>query len=405
MIEKNTLSNGLRIVGERMPQMHSVSIGVWVATGSGYENRINNGVSHFIEHMMFKGTKTKSVAQVASSIEDIGGQLNAFTSRDCTCYYVKILDSHIHIGLELLSDIIQNSLIKEDDVNLERKVILEEISMYEDTPEELVQDMASEHVWKGNSMGYPILGTPKSLSGINREVITDYMANHYTPSNSVIAISGNYPENVSELINLYFGNWAVGAQIVRNRVGAKYKKFEQKIVKETEQSHLCILYPGLSNGNKLIHSLIAMNNILGGTMSSRLFQKNREEKGLVYSIYSYITSYNKEGLVSIYAGMNAANIDQVKELIFEEILQLRKTGLTDYELYIAKEQLKSSLVFAMDSPASTMSSIGKSEIIMGRVLTTEEVLIKINAITHDTVNEAIRLVFDENMASTITLGK
>lgn len=395
MLKKFTLKNGVRIVCELIPYVRSVSIGIWVKNGSCNETLNNNGISHFIEHMLFKGTETRSAAEIAEGIDNIGGQINAFTAKECTCFYTKTLDEHIEIAVDILSDMFFNSLYLNKDIAVERKVIIEEIGMYEDTPEELVHDDLSETVWNGSAIGYPILGTRKTLRRINREMILEYLRLHYIPCNTVISVVGNYDEpKLAELIDKYFGNWTSAAEGSEDNQAVEFKPDISIREKETEQIHLCIGFEGVQNGDDRLYPLLAVNNIFGGSMSSRLFQNLREKKGLVYSVYSYPTAYNNAGLLTIYAGMKPENLNEVVKRIYSETRQLLKKGITRQELEKSIEQLKGNYILGLESTSSRMNSIGKSELLLGYVNTPEEILGKIELITLEDTVEMIKQVCD-----------
>jgi predicted Zn-dependent peptidase len=395
MFKKFTLGNGVRVVCEHIPFVRSVSLGIWVRTGSRDENIKNNGISHFIEHMLFKGTEKRSASVIAETIDNIGGQLNAFTGKECTCFYAKILDEHLDIAIDILSDMLFNSLYAKKDVTVEKKVILEEIGMYEDAPEELVHDILSEAVWEGSAIGYPILGTKKSLRGLNREHIMEYIKDRYTPENTVISIAGNYDgEKLSEMLERYFGNWKAEKNAGINVETVEFKPGLSIKEKETEQVHICIGFDGVENGNDNLYPLLAVNNIFGGGMSSRLFQKIRERKGLVYSIYSYPTAYNDVGLFTVYAGMKPEQLNEVISLIYEEVRLLLKKGISAQELQKTKEQLKGNYILGLESTSSRMNSIGKSELMLGYINTPEEILNKIGAIDMEGVDNIIKSVFN-----------
>jgi len=394
MYKKCVLDNGVRIVYERIPYVRSVSVGIWVKTGSRNENTDNNGISHFIEHMMFKGTKTRTAKQIAESFDNIGGQLNAFTGKECTCYYAKTLDSHIDIALEVLSDMFFNSKFDNRDIKIEKRVVLEEIGMYEDSPEELVHDILSDTVWGNSTIGYPILGTQKSLEAITRQKIVQYMKENYTPANVVISIAGNFDEDhIINSVRNYFGSWSSEKNEVNRFDNAVFTPNIGIKVKDTEQVHMCIGFEGIEHGNDKLYTLLAINNIFGGGMSSRLFQKIREEKGLVYSIYSYPSSYENSGLYTIYAGMNPEQLTEVIKIIMDEINTIKSRYLSQEELDRSKEQLKGSYILGLESTSSRMNSIGKSELLLGRINTPEEVLKKIDNINMDNVIDVIDSVF------------
>ncbi len=395
MLKKYTLKNGVRVVCEKLQYVRSVSVGIWVKTGSRDEEVRINGISHFIEHMLFKGTQTRSAAQIAEAIDNIGGQLNAFTGKECTCFYAKTLDEHIDTALDVLSDMFFNSVFANKDISLEKRVIIEEIGMYEDSPEDLVHDVLSETVWGGSSVGYPILGTKKSLRNINREKIIEYMQARYTPDNTVISVAGNYDDSsLQELLERYFGNWSSSAVHDEKQGDVVFKPDVRTREKDTEQVHICIGFEGVRNGDDDLYPLLAVNNILGGGMSSRLFQRIREKKGLVYSIYSYPTTYKDTGLFTVYAGMKPDNLDEVIHLIYDEIRIMKRKGITVSDLDKTREQMKGNYILGLESTSSRMNSIGKSELLLGYINTPEEILKKIESITMDGVDAMIAKIFD-----------
>jgi predicted Zn-dependent peptidase len=405
MFKRITLDNGVRIVCEKIPYVRSVSVGIWVGTGSRSETRENNGISHFIEHMLFKGTEKRTAKQIAESIDNIGGQINAFTGKECTCYYTKTLDTHIENAVEVLADMFFHSRFSQKDIDVEKKVILEEIGMYEDSPEELVHDILSETVWNDNSLGYPILGTQDSLKGIDPDMIRRYMDSSYTPHNSVISVAGNFDEEkLVELLTRYFSGWKAGSRQETIYHPAQFISNTRIKEKETEQVHVCMGFKGIEHGNDRLYTLLAVNNIFGGGMSSRLFQKIREEKGLVYSIYSYPSSYQNAGLFTIYAGMNPEHLPKVVELVTQEIREIRKTRISPEELEKSKEQLKGNYILGLESTSSRMNSIGKSELLLGRIYSPEEVLQKIDGIDMETVTEIIDRIFDMSSISYSAVG-
>lgn len=405
MYKKIVLNNGLRLVYEQIPYVRSVSVGIWVGTGSRNEDPSNNGISHFIEHMLFKGTAKRSAKDIAEAIDAIGGQINAFTGKECTCFYTKTLDTHLDIAIDVLADMFFNSKFLSSDISTEKRVVIEEIGMYEDTPEELVHDIFSEMVWSGNPLGYPILGTEKCINKFNKKMIRQYMAQHYTPFNTVISVAGNFDEAVlTDTVGKVFGSWKSTKEYNPDYSPAEYKTDKIIREKDTEQVHLCIGFQGIEHGNDKVYSLLALNNIFGGGMSSRLFQNIREEKGLVYSIYSYPSTYKNAGLFMIYAGMNPEYLQEVVDLTKKEIDLLLKSGITKDELNKSKEQLKGNFILGLESTNSRMNSIGKSELLLGKINTPEEVLRIMDNIKLEDIYEAIELVFKYEKMSISAVG-
>ncbi|MHB8063716.1 MAG: M16 family metallopeptidase [Ruminiclostridium sp.] len=400
MFKKIVLDNGVRLVYENISYVRSVSVGIWVGTGSRSENTNNNGISHFIEHLLFKGTTNRSAKDIAQTIDAIGGQINAFTGKECTCYYTKTLDSHLNIALDILADMFFNSKFETADINVEKRVVVEEIGMYEDTPEELVHDIFSEMVWSENSLGYPILGTQKCINKFSKKMIKQYMNEYYTPYNTVISVAGNFDEaKLIDYVKNHFENWKYDGEFRLDYLPVEFKINRDIRQKDTEQIHLCMGFEGIEHGNDKVYPLLALNNIFGGGMSSRLFQNIREEKGLVYSIYSYPSTYKGAGLFMIYAGMNPEYLQNVVDLTKIEIDLLLKTGITQDELNKSKDQLKGNYILGLESINSRMNSIGKSELMLGKIETPEEILKKMENIKIEDIYEIIEMVFKyENMS-------
>lgn len=395
MHEIITLPNGLRLVIENITHVKSLTVGVYIGTGSCREIRANSGISHFIEHMLFKGTKKRTSKEIAEAIDDVGGQINAYTSRDCTCYYAKVLYNHMELAVDILSDMLFNSLFDINDMALEKSVILEEINMYEDTPEELVHDLIMEKSWQGNSLGYSILGTAKSLKKITREDIFEYMKKYYTPQNTVITVVGNFEKDkLICVLKEKFGSWVDEGQVLKSLSSPRFNIVNTEVNKDIEQSHLCIGYNSISRGHELSYALMVVNTIFGSGMSSRLFQNIREDKGLVYSIYSYQSIYAKAGMLTIYAGMNPARVEEVTQLIFNEVEDLKKNGITDRELKKCKEQLKGNLILGLESTSSRMHSYGQSLLLINKIRSLDEIIDKIDGVNSEKVNKVIDLVFN-----------
>lgn len=397
MIKKYTCQNGVRIVLENIPTVRSVAIGVWIGTGSRNEIPENNGVSHFLEHMFFKGTKTRTAREIAESFDSIGGQVNAFTSKEYTCYYAKVLDTHAKFALDVLADMFFHSTFVEEELMKEKNVVLEEIKMYEDTPDDIVHDLLSKAIYENHSLGYPILGTEETLATFNGDTLRQYMHDNYTPENVVISIAGNIEETFISEVEKYFGSYEAG----------KDMKEEQKPVfhtnqmarkKETEQAHLCLGFEGLQVGHDDIYSLIVLNNILGGSMSSRLFQEVREQRGLAYSIFSYHSSFQDSGIVTIYGGTGASQLDVLFETIKDTLEKLKSEGITEKELNNSKEQLKGSLMLSLESTNSRMSRNGKNELLLKEHRTLDEIIRQIDDVQMAGVNELANSIFDEQFS-------
>ena len=406
MYKKHVLENGLTIIGEEIPYVKSISLGVWINAGSRIEDEEISGVSHFIEHMLFKGTRNRTSKQIASEIDNLGGQINAFTSKECTCYYVKLLDSHIDIGIDVLSDMILNSKFNEDDLDKERSVIIEELKMYEDSPEDLAYDLLTENIYKNDPLGMNIIGTEESLNRLNREKLLDYFNKYYVPNNSVIAISGNF--NFDEIINKIEEKFKVWK---KRDVNVDIKKAEFKSCfltknKDIEQVNLAMSLEAVPiESDKEVYALAVINTVFGGSISSRLFQKIREEKGLVYSIYSSQTLYRKCGELGIFASMSNEHLKEVYESIIEEIKIIKKYYLTDQEIKESKEQLKGSYILGLESTSSRMMSIGRALLLNNKVESTDDILKSIDNVDRETVKIVIDKIFNLDKLGVCIVGR
>ena len=406
MYKKHVLENGLTIIGEEIPYVKSISLGVWINAGSRIEDEEISGVSHFIEHMLFKGTRNRTSKQIASEIDNLGGQINAFTSKECTCYYVKLLDSHIDIGIDVLSDMILNSKFNEDDLDKERSVIIEELKLYEDSPEDLAYDLLTENIYKNDPLGMNIIGTEESLNRLNREKLLDYFNKYYVPNNSVIAISGNF--NFDEIINKIEEKFKVWK---KRDVNVDIKKAEFKSCfltknKDIEQVNLAMSLEAVPiESDKEVYALAVINTVFGGSISSRLFQKIREEKGLVYSIYSSQSLYRKCGELGIFASMSNEHLKEVYESIIEEIKIIKKYYLTDQEIKESKEQLKGSYILGLESTSSRMMSIGRALLLNNKVESTDDILKSIDNVDRETVKIVIDKIFNLDKLGVCIVGR
>lgn len=394
MIKKFKLRNDIEVIVEKLEHVKSVSVGYWVRVGSMNETEKNNGVSHFIEHMLFKGTEHLTAKEIATTMDNIGGQLNAFTSKECTCYYAKVMDTHVDIAFNVLSDMIQNPLFEERDIERERGVVIEEINMYEDSPEDLAHDELAKVMYQNNPLGYPILGTIETLTAMDRECIVSYYNQYYTPQNLVISVVGNVDyDQVIEMLNDRLGDWEAKHSDFNQKVTEELTTGVVKRTKDIEQFHMCLGFKGYGRNDQRQYSLLVLNNILGGSMSSRLFQKIREEMGLVYSIYSYPTNYFDTGVFTIYAGMNSNEVETVMALIKDELELLKTESVSDEEFLTAKEQLKGNYILGLESTSSRMINYGRSYLLEGSIKTQEEILEKIDKISKKDIENIIEDIF------------
>ncbi|MGG1574386.1 M16 family metallopeptidase [Fictibacillus sp. NRS-1165] len=400
MIIRHSCPNGVRVVLEKIPTVRSVAIGVWIGTGSRFEVPENNGVSHFLEHMFFKGTTSRSAREIAESFDSIGGQVNAFTSKEYTCYYAKVLDTHAPRALNVLSDMFFNSTFDEQELLKEKNVVLEEIKMYEDTPDDIVHDLLSRASFHQHSLGYPILGTENTLNTFNGKTLRDYMADYYTPENVVVSVAGNVDEGfIKEVENLFGGYSGTPADSSLQAPVFHSEKLARK--KETEQAHLCLGFPGLSLKDPDTFSLIVLNNIFGSSMSSRLFQEVREQRGLAYSVFSYHSAYRDNGLFTIYGGTAPGQLDELYNTVGMIVDELKDKGISDKELMNSKEQIKGSLMLSLESTNSRMSRNGKNELILNYHRSLDEMVQLIDAVSKESVDTLIHRIFDNECSASL----
>lgn len=389
-MNKYTLSNGLRVVVEYIPTVRSVSFGIWVKTGSRNETKDNNGISHFIEHMLFKGTEKRTAKDIADLFDGIGGNVNAFTAKEYTCYFAKVLDEHLPLAVDALSDMFFNSQFDEGELSKEKNVILEEIAMYEDTPDDKVHDEASRASYGDHPLAYSILGIKDRLEEMGSDTLKNYMKERYTIENTVVSVAGNVEEAaLLELLESHFGGFSNHAETPAPEAAA----FQGEYIfykKKTEQNHICMTFPGLSNKDKQLYAMILLNNALGGGMSSRLFQEIREKRGLAYSVYSYHMGYADSGLFTVYAGTAPKQTKEVLDLTLEQINELSVKGLAEDELHRGKEQLKGSLILSLESTSSRMNRIGKNELMLGQHYTLDELLKRIDNVTMEDIQDVTR---------------
>ena len=392
MIEKHTSENGLRVILENIPSVRSVTIGVWILTGSRNETDINNGISHLIEHMMFKGTHTRSAQDIAEAFDSIGGQVNAFTSREYTCYYARVIDTHKEHALEVLSDMFFNSTFDEVELEKEKKVVSEEIKMYEDAPDDIVHDLLSKAAYGDHALGYPILGTDNHLQSFTREDLFKYKKKYYNPANVVVSVAGNVDADFIKVIEKQFNqfdNLNEPNQIEKPSFLAQ----ELTRSKDTEQAHLCFGYEGISIKDERYSSLAVLNNVLGGSVSSRLFQEVREKKGLAYSVFSHHSSYLDTGLLTIYAGTGNKSLPALKSTIESTLESLVAKGITDKELKNSQEQLKGQIMLSLENTSSRMMRNGRNELLLGKHRSLDDIVLDINAVDHASIKEMSNELF------------
>lgn len=396
---KTVLPGGLRVVTEEIPHVRSVSVGVWVGAGSCWEDEVSQGVSHFIEHLLFKGTANRTARQIAQAIEGRGGNLNAFTSKEHTCYYAKVLDEHFPMATAVLADMLTRSLLDPAEIAKEKGVIVEEIKMYEDVPDDVVHDLFAHALWSGHPFGRPVVGTAATVQRLDRQEILDFMGAHYTPDNMVIAVAGNVSHDlVLETVNSEFaalaGARSTGLQFPPAPAGPG-QSVAMVRRKETEQMHLVLGMRGLHQDHEDLYALQLMNTVLGGGASSRLFQQIREERGLAYTVYSYPWTMRNSGAFGVYAGTSQANMDEVLGLVQDALQLVGREGVSAEELQEAKDQLKGQIMLSLESTSSRMSRLGRGELARGEVLSPDQIIERIDKVTLTQVRQVSEWLFLE----------
>jgi predicted Zn-dependent peptidase len=391
VIRKETLDNGLTLISERMPHVHSVAIGVWLRQGSRDEPARLNGISHFIEHLVFKGTENRSAREIALSMDSIGGQVDAFTAKEYTCFYAKVLDQHVEEAVDLLADIVQRPRFDPTEVERERQVVLEEIRMVEDSPEDLIFDLFSERFYPGNMLGRPIQGTEKTVSALGRDQLLRFFRRAYRPENLLVAAAGNVRHaRLAGWVRRAFGGLARGGAPDGRKAAPRPSRASVKQAKPLSQLHLLLGLPAFREGVRGRFALYVLNTILGGAMSSRLFQKIREERGLAYSVYSALSGYADSGFLVIYAATSPEGGRELIRLALAELRDLRDRGIRPAELAVAKEHLKGQLMLSLESTSSRMSNLARQEFYLKRHQSLEETLVRVDRVTAGQVHRLAR---------------
>ena len=401
---KTVLSNGLIIISESIPYVRSISLGLWLNVGSRDESASSNGISHFIEHMVFKATKNRNASEIASFLESVGGTLNAFTSREQTCYYAKFLDEHLDKGIEIISDLVNNASFLPSDIEKEKKVVLEEISDIEDSPGDLVHDLFASAIFNNHPLGRPIMGDRKTVNKMNRAKILRYVHKHYCSNKIVVAACGNLEhERLVNLCKGYFENLSP----LESRNG-RFKPAVRPILKsydrKTAQAHICLGLPAPHFNHKSRPALLILNSILGGGMSSRFFQHLREDLGLVYTVFSYVDFFDDLGLFGLYLGTEKKNVKSALSAVSREIKSVRRDKLSEVELQSAKEQLKGGLILGLENTSNRMNRLAKHEFLAERYISIDETIAGIDAVKADEITEIARLLFDGKRFSGVSLG-
>ena len=387
-IRSTTLPNGLLVVTERMPNLRSVSMGVWLDTGSRDETPATNGISHFLEHMVFKGTTTRSAQQFAREVDAIGGNLDAYTSKETICFNIKVLDANVPVALDLLSDLVLHPTLAAEDIQREQGVILEEIKMDEDNPDYLVHELFTQGFWKGDALGRPILGTNKTVPSFTQEIVLEEYARRFTPANMLFTAAGNLEhEAFVAQVEQAFASLAAstGARLPRSAPPATHPHITLKNKKSLEQVQFCLAVPALPTAHPDRYALFLLNSVLGGGMSSRLFQAVREERGLAYSIYSETSPFRDTGSLAVYAGCAVEKTREVLDLTLAEFTRLKNELVAAEELSRAKEQLKTNMVLGLESSGARMSSLARQQMYYGRFFSVDEITAEVDRVSADDI--------------------
>jgi predicted Zn-dependent peptidase len=403
-IVRDTLDNGLRILTEPMTQVRSVSIGVWLTRGSRHESAELGGIAHFVEHMLFKGTETRSAEDIAQAIDSIGGQLDAFTAKEYASYYIKVLDEHLPLAIDILADIVRNPAFSVEDIEREKKVVVEEIKMVEDTPDDLVHELFTQGFWENHPLGRPILGTRETVESFTSDVLRRYFVDTYTPRNLIVSAVGNLEHaRVRELVEEKFGSLRPHGE----PAGEQAPTVVPKILirnKELEQSHVCLGASSYPQNHDDRYASYVLNTLLGGSMSSRLFQNVREKRGLAYAVFSGLSAYRDAGSFTVYAGCANEAVSQVIDLVVEELRGIRLSAVPAAELQRAKDHLKGSLMLSLENTASRMSHLARQEIYFDRQFGLDETLQGVERVTPVDVQRVATDVFKGGSLSATVLG-
>ena len=397
------LPNGVQILTEAVPGVRSACLGIWVGTGSRHEAPSENGAAHFIEHMVFKGTQSRTAAQLAQEMDAIGGQVNAFTTKECTCFYARVLDTHLPRATDLLCDMLFHSRFREEDVQTERGVVLEEIGMYEDNPEDLCAERLAAAVFKGSPLARPILGKPSTLEKMTGEWLRQYMASHYLPGNLVVALAGSFAQSDVDALRDRFSSLTGGA--LPPVKPAAYHSAITVRKKAIEQNHITLAFPGLPYGDERRFALQLLSAVLGSGMSSRLWQRVREDQGLCYSIYSYGAGHLDTGLFAVYTALGRETEGRAIETICQVIREFADHGATQEELDRVREQSKSNVILGLESTQAHMSNLGRGALMQGEVLDPDQIIAAYDAVTREQVRDLAQEIFDFSQVSLSAVGR
>jgi predicted Zn-dependent peptidase len=404
-IHRHVLPNGLVVITETMQHVRSVSVGIWVRNGSRREVPSENGLAHFLEHMVFKGTERRSAEHIAREMDSVGGMLDAFTSKEQICFNAKVLDEHLPIAFDVLADLVLRPKLNSADVKKERQVVLEEIKMDLDNPEYLLHDLFTRGFWPDHSLGRPILGTPDTVKKFDREALRNRFENWFAPDHILVTAAGNIThEQVLQLVEKEFGHLKPRVSEDEDPAPTTAAPIQLQKKRDLEQVHLCVGVPSLPIAHERRFGLAVLNNLLGGGMSSRLFQNIREKQGLAYAVFSELTPYSDAGLLSVYAGTAKATIGKVLDMTIAEFRAMKESPVSEEELLRAKNHLKGSLMLSLESTSSRMSNLARQELYFHRFSTLDEILASIQAVTREEVQSLAKDFFQPERIAVTVLG-
>lgn len=404
-IRREVFPNGLTVLTEAMPQVRSVSVGIWMKTGSRRETPEQNGISHFIEHMLFKGTKNRTAEQIARSVDSIGGHLDAFTAKECVCFNTKVLDEHLPIAFDVLSDLVQNPLFNEEDIVRERGVVLEELKMDEDNPDYLVHEIFTQNFWKDHPLGKPILGTRDTVKRLEQKALSEYFRRYYVPNNMIISAAGSLEhQRVVDLVGEWYSSLKPHRYDHPDPAPVPHSRITLRNKKDLEQVHLCLGVPSYPLPHERRYACYLLNTLLGGGMSSRLFQNIRERLGLAYAVFSELNPYRDAGCLSVYAGTSVESAHQVVDLILREFRDLKANSVSPEELRRAKDHLKGSLMLSLESTTSRMSNLARQEMYFGKFFSLDEIADRIERVTAEELQEIATEFFQSQQIAVTVVG-
>jgi predicted Zn-dependent peptidase len=404
-VRREVLSNGLTILTEEMSHIRSVSIGIWIKTGSRHESAEWNGISHFVEHMVFKGTQNRTAEQIAREVDSVGGNMDAFTAKECICFDVKVLDDHLPTAVDILSDLVLNPIFEPKELVRERGVILEEIKMDEDNPDYLVHEIFTQNFWKDHPLGKPILGTKETVKKFEQALLFDYYKRFFIPNNMIISVAGNVKhERIVELVNEKFARLQAGLNGFKQEPPKVQARIVMRNKKALEQVQTCIGVPSLAIGDERRFSSYILNTLLGGGMSSRLFQSVREKQGLAYAIYSELNPYRDTGCMCVYAGTSRENAPKVVQSVVSEFKKLKTEAVSAEELRRAKDQLKGSLMLSLESSTARMSNLARQELYFERFYSMDQIIDRVETVTTEDLMQLAQEYFQTGSIAVTVLG-